>query len=192
MIVRNVTNCERARRGKGWLMAAWREDKGPAQAYKIRDYLRQNGQFQSLSIACPLYLEPGERCLVITTTRLSIREVYRNVPEDVTYFRLKYSFAKDPLVAPFMWIILLPFNLLSMMFARAAHPVTTNSSQKPIGQGYLAVTDRALIQGVYGNQFRFPWSEVYSVNLRHSPPGINFQWSGLSYIIEPIAQLELF
>jgi hypothetical protein len=165
-------------------MTAWtEEDEGVLRAYNTRDYLRRNGQIQSLSVASPLRLEPGENCLAIATARLSKWQVDRYVPEDTTYFRLKYSFAKDPLVAPFMWIIFLPFNLLSMLISRTAHTKTT-TRWFVRGEGSLVVTDRALLQAIYGGQLRIPWNQVSDVTLSYSPPGINLKWHNESYFIE--------
>jgi hypothetical protein len=175
-------------------MADWTdEDEGLLRAYKVRDYLRQHGQFQSLAEPSsyvkqgerPLYLEPGEQCLAITRARLTRQVVYRYVPEDTRYFRLSYSFRKDPLVAPFMWIILLPFNLLSMLISRAVH--TKTASNSVVDDGSLIVTNRALRQATYGDHLRFPWVQVSAVDLSYSPPGINLRFRNEDCFIETSA-----
>lgn len=164
-------------------MSEWTdEDEGFLRAYKIRDLLRRTGQLPSTSAACPLQLEPGEQCLIITRARLYKWQITRQV-ENFSYFRLKVSFAKDPLMAPFLWVLLLPFNLISMLISRAAH-TKTNSDWLFSGDGSLVLTNRNLLQATYGGQLRFPLVQVSAVDVSHASPSINFRWRNESYSIQ--------
>lgn len=164
-------------------MSGWTdEDEGLLRAYKIREHLRQTGQLPITSAGCPLQLEPGEQCLAITRAQLHKWEVTRYV-EDHSVFRLRVKWAQDPLMAPFLWILLLPFNLISMFISRAAH-TKTNSNWLFRGDGPLALTNRNLLQATYGGQLRFPLIQVSAVGVSDASPGINLRWRNENYFIQ--------
>jgi hypothetical protein len=161
-------------------MAEWTdEDEGLLRAYLIREHLRQTGQLPITSASCPLQLELGERCLVVTNAQLSKWQVTRYV-EDHNVFRIRVKWAKDPLMAPFLWLFFLPFNLMSMLISRAAH-TKSDSNWAFSGDGPLALTDHNLLQATYGGQLRFPLAQVTAVDVSEAPRGINFRWRNENY-----------
>jgi hypothetical protein len=172
-------------------MAEWTDDdQALLWAYQLREYLRENGQLYHFPDRSHLYLESGEETIaVVRSTRVRGLTIDKTLPENTTYFRLTYSFAKDPLVAPFMWILLLPFNLISMLFSRAIHTKTT-TFWHAMSEGDLAITNRALLGSTYGGQLRFSWRDFTAINLSNAhpgitaPPGIHFRWKNQSYFIE--------
>lgn len=164
-------------------MSEWTdEDEGLLRAYRIREHLRKTGQLPITSAGCPLQLEPGERCLVVTRAQLSKWEVTRYV-EDHSVFRIRVKWAKDPLMAPFLWLLFLPFNLISMLISHAAH-TKSDSNWIFSGDGPLALTNRNLLQATYGSQLRFPLIQVTAVDVSDAPRGINFRWRNENYSVQ--------
>lgn len=173
-------------------MSEWSpEDDGLLRAYTIREYLRKTGQLPGTSTAAPLQLEPGEICLYVTTGQLHKWQVSRYV-EDHSSFRIRVKWAQDPLMAPFLWILLLPFNLISMLISRAAH-TKTNSNWLFSGDGSLVLTNRNLLQATYGGQLRFPLIQISAVDANNTSPAINFRWRNENYslVVPPADRIPL-
>ena len=169
-------------------MAAWTdEDEGLLRGYRVREDLRHNGGLLGVQGMSRLHLEPGEEVYAGIRARLQKSiTVSTGLPGDATYFRLKYSFAKDPLMAPFMWIILLPINLLSWGISYLYHR-KSETRWIEAGGGDLLVTNYALIQAASGGQARFPWPQISAADLSYSPPGINFTWRYERYFLQASA-----
>jgi hypothetical protein len=176
------------------------EDQGLLNAYNCREYLRAYGSFQHLSVTSPLplgagyrplYLDAREQCHAIAESRFSREQFYSHRPDDWKYPRITYSFAKDPLTAPLIWIILAPFNFLSWLISRSVQ--TKTLSNRETDHGFVIVTDRALRQTVYGDVLRIPWSQVFAVDVNYSPPGINIRWRNGHGLLEtsPVDKLAL-
>ena len=166
-------------------VAAWTdEDEGLLRGYRVREYLRHNGGLLGVSGTSRLYLQPGEEVYAGIRARLQkLVTASTGLPEHATYFRLKYSFAKDPFGAPFMWIILLPINLLSWCISCLYHR-KSETRWIEAGGGDLLVTNYALIQVAPGEQLRFPWHQLSVADLSYSPPGINFTWRYERYFLQ--------
>ena len=85
-------------------------------------------------------------------------------------------------MAPFLWLLLLPFNIISMLIAR---PRATKDHDQWIeaGSGPLVVTDRAILQAISGGMswLRIPWVDIRAVGLTASPGEISLTWEDQSF-----------
>jgi hypothetical protein len=157
------------------------QDQGLLEALQLLDHLRRYNQFPPSSInSSPLPLEQGETTLrVISARTLTWHKKIKVQPQEYHYFRIKVKWAKDPLMAPFLWLLFLPFNIISMLIAR---PPTTKDHDRweEIGRGPLAITDRAIIHTRPGEwvPLKIYWSSVTAVGFTASPVEIRLTTLG--------------
>ena len=95
------------------------EDEGLVHAVRLAAYLRYSDSLQPDVQPTPVGLEPGESHFAVTGGQVLQWTQISVEPDEWSYFRLRVKWAKDPLMAPFLWLVLLPFNLLSRQFSKA-------------------------------------------------------------------------
>ncbi len=175
-------------------MTYWtNEDEGLLRAYKTRNYLRTHDELQNIPYSSPVMLQPGERYFATSQARVQEARTYTTLPDNWSYFKLRTRVAADPLMAPFIFILLLPFNLVSRFISyQRAKKVETRWAT--IANGPMVVTDQALVQASTPGQFRMTWLEMSAVDLCTLPLGINITWRNRSYLLEVPAEdrLNLF
>ena len=159
------------------------EDQGLLEALQLLDHLQRYNQFPSSMNSSPLPLMQGERALRTTSARaLRWQRKTKVQPEEYHYLRLRVKWSKDPLMAPFLWLLLLPFNIISMLIAR---PRATKDHDQWIeaGSGPLVVTDRAILQAISGGMswLRIPWVDIRAVGLTANPGEISLTWEDQSF-----------
>ena len=173
-------------------MSVWTsEDEGLLRAYNIRNYLRTSDRLQSISDrSSPLRLQPGEVYFANMPSYLQAWQKYMSAPDNFTYFRLRTKWAKDPLGAPFIFIFLLPFNLISR-FISYQNAKQVEMRWETVATGSVVITDRALVQGSEHRQFRMPWQEISALSISNSPPGVNITWRNQPYLLVTPAEDRL-
>src|SRR5258708_4794040 len=144
------------------------EDEGLLAGIKLLDYVRYNDGLQPQLEKPPFTLGLGEEHIATTSARVSEWVSVRTRPEDWRFFRLRVKWAQDPLMAPFLWLLLLPFNIISFFISRAM-ATETRLQRKQVGQGFLTITQRALVQSTPSGSMRIPWAEINTVDLGSVP-----------------------
>lgn len=147
-------------------------DEGLLNGIQLVNHLQDYDRLPSSQSSSPMPLQSGEEYLGVTSsqglkwTRIRVR------PESWSRFRFTVKWARDPLMAPFLWLILLPFNIIFALIARE-RATQTHEQWSEIGRGYLVITQLALLQSAPGGLIRIPWDKVTAVGLDSMLAGIS-------------------
>jgi hypothetical protein len=160
---------------------AWTpEDDGLLNAVHISGAIKDHGHPAWNEAVPPVPLEPGEQHIGTSPSRAEQLLRTRIRPEGWSYFRIRVKWAQDPLMAPFFWLLLLPFNLISRLIAQE-RATQTHEQWQEVGNGWLVITQMAMLQTVPGGLLRIPWTGVSSVKVSASPGGISIVYQGQNY-----------
>jgi hypothetical protein len=154
-------------------------DEGLLKGMRLAQYLQNHDRILPNQVSSPLPLQVGEETLctasaqVMKWTRITVR------PETWDRFRFTVKWAQDPLMAPFLWLILLPFNLIFALIARE-RATQTHEQWTEIGSGYsyLVVTQWGLLLGTSVGTTRIPWEKVTDISTDTSRAGMRVSCEG--------------
>jgi hypothetical protein len=172
-------------------MANWPgEDEGRLRARDARKYLKKNGHFKDIAVPQSIHLEPGEQCLLATRAKLDkfyVGKYPNSSPKGA--FRITVKWAKDPMAAPFLWLFVLPFNLLFKAISNSANNRNTSHWMSK-QSGRLVLTDRALVHSSYGRQTRLLWTDFSDVTPAYfrdneaTSPSVGFRCLNEGYCLD--------
>ena len=162
--------------------ASWTEaDEGLLYAVQLVEHIQRYNSFPPNNVNSPLPTQPGEKIIGVTFAQ-GYNLIWGKVrPESWSRFRITVKWAKDPLMAPFLWLLVLPFNIVFALIGRE-RATQTYSNWRPAGSGPLVITDRGLLHGVPTGLLRAPWGRVKNVTLDRQTPGVKIVYEGQEFL----------
>jgi uncharacterized RDD family membrane protein YckC len=167
------------------------EDEGLVHAVRLTAYLRYSDSLQPDVQPTPVGLEPGESHFAVTGGQVLQWTQMSVEPEEWSYFRLRVKWAKDPLMAPFLWLMLLPFNLLSRQFSKA-RATDTQWVRRPVADGAVILTDRRVVVVGRAGAIQLALSDISRVELRESDINIKCGESAYDLKLSPVLRAWFF